>query len=243
MLISILCPTRGRPDNIEKLVKSAYRTAYSPREVEFVFYIDEDDTPSLEKVSSLIWDKELDEGWEGLHVFKGGRIVLSQMWNKCYELSRGEILMHAGDDIIFRTVGWDKIVRDMFMQVHDRVAFVYGSDGLQPETFGTHGFLSREAIEAVGYFMPPYFSSDYNDTWWNDVYGMIGRKYHMAFMTEHMHYTAGKAEIDQNTIDRLERHAKDKVWEIYNNTYNERVADAAKLQKVIDEYKAKNNKA
>ena len=43
-LISILVPTRNRPENVKRLISSALKTADYPNKIEFVFYVDEDDS-------------------------------------------------------------------------------------------------------------------------------------------------------------------------------------------------------
>ena len=45
-LISILCPTRGRPEFMERLVQSAIETS-EWNNYEFIFYIDDDDQDSI----------------------------------------------------------------------------------------------------------------------------------------------------------------------------------------------------
>ncbi len=220
-MFSVLTPTRGRPQNMRQLVESARETSTS--DVEFVFYIDDDDTGSIEVAKAL-----------GVEYVVGPRIVLSQMWNKCYEKSTGDILMHCGDDIIFQTKGWDNLVESAFNEYPDKIVFVYGRDGYSPDTFGTHGFLHRNWVETVGYFVPPYFSSDYNDTWLNDVSEMIGRKRFIPELyTEHMHPINGKAEWDNTHQERIERHSRDNVAQIYADKLTDRLRDADKLREFI----------
>lgn len=222
-MISILVPTRNRPDNIIRLWESIKDTADNLDDIELITYIDNDDT-----------------SYESLNVpmtrVRGDRIVLSEMWNKCYEASRGEILMHCGDDLVFKTKGWDTKVKDKFDEFSDRIVFVFGNDGsgVHDGNFGTHGFLHRRWVEAVGYFVPPYFSSDYNDTWLNDVARIIGRHVHIDILTEHMHPDFDKAEFDITHKERVERHKRDNVAQLYQSLHEERHENANKLREVMD---------
>ena len=226
-VISILTPTRKRPDDMRGLVETCVSTCDHIEDLEFVFYIDEDDSESMNEAENL---KDLAD----VKIVVGKRIVLSKMWNVCHENARGDIFMHCGDDLRFRTESWDTKVRDKFDSIPDKIAFVFGSDGYwKPGVFGTHGFLHKNWVDTVGYFVPPYFSSDYNDTWLNEVSKMIDRHVHVDIYTEHLHFINGKHERDQTHIDRLERHSQDDVESIYNSMQNKRVEDAQKLYKFI----------
>ena len=46
MNISILCPTRARPEFLYELIYSALETAADPKKLEFIFYTDNDDEKS-----------------------------------------------------------------------------------------------------------------------------------------------------------------------------------------------------
>ena len=224
-MISILVPSRKRPGGLKRLYYSARKTAQFFDDIEFVVYVDEDDT-SYEKTS-----------FPNMKFIKGPRIVLSEMWNRCYEKAKGPIYMHCGDDIIFRTPNWDTVVRQEFEKYPDKIVFVYGNDGsgVHDGKFGTHGFIHRNWVQAVGYFVPPYFSSDFNDTWLNDVAKMIGRHNHIDILTEHMHPDLGKGKLDITHRDRLDRHKRDNVNVLYESKIGERVWDAQKLSNVIGE--------
>jgi hypothetical protein len=211
-------------------------TAEDPDDVDFTFYVDDDDRATLDFLNNY-------ERGRFCGVVTGERVVLSEMWNRCYENFTStqnrpdDIFMHCGDDIVFHTPGWDTLVKNAFDAVPDKIVLVYGRDGIQDEGLATHGFYSRRAVEALGYFVPPYFSSDYNDLWLTEIYREVGRLVYLPEMyTEHMHPVAGKAEYDQTHQDRLARHVRDDVATIYADKAAERVADVAKLRNAINDY-------
>lgn len=222
-LISILVPSRGRPDEFSRMVTSCLDTAIHKRFVEIVAYVDADDPV-----------RDMYPARPQLRYVYGDRIVLSEMWNECYRKASGEIFMHCGDDIVFRTSGWDVVVREAFASSEDKILLVHGDD-CSPNTdaLATHGFLHRRWVETVGYFVPPLFSSDWNDVWLTEVADMIGRRVKVPIVTEHMHYAFGKAERDLNTDEREERGRRDNVVEIFQSTAKERRSDAAKLREVM----------
>jgi hypothetical protein len=225
--IAVLCPTRNRPDNVARLAASAWEHAADPDSVELVFYEDEDAPGSVP--DSLA-------AFDGVRVVRGPRIVLSDMWNRCAAAAAADILMQCGDDIVFATPGWDKLVTGAIESYPDRIVLAYGRDGtpIHGDDFGSHGFVHRRWTDTLGYFTPPYFSSDYGDTWLNDLAARIGRKHFIpGLLTDHLHPAAGRAEWDQNHRERLERHAQDDVAAIWERTGPERKRDAAKLRAVL----------
>jgi hypothetical protein len=79
-MISILTPTRGRPDNVKRLVDSALATAKFPDEVELLFYVDSDDDTFPTEMES-----------ENVRLIRGPRMWLSVLQNILYANCRGDI--------------------------------------------------------------------------------------------------------------------------------------------------------
>lgn len=220
----MLLPTRQRPFNVYRLLESIAATAHTDQ-VEVVFRTD-DDSP-LDRGSGIFNDPRIIE-------VCGPRITLSQMWNEAYEVSHGEIVMQCGDDIVFRTTGWDECIRRVFEETPDKVLLAYGNDLLQGQNLATHGFVHHTWVDTLGYFTPPYFSCDYGDQWLFDVACSLGRaRYLPEVITEHMHPAAGKAQWDQNHQERVERGQRDGIHDLYRQLLPEREEAAAKLRAVM----------
>lgn len=214
-------PSRGRPDNLRRVIDSARSTAVN--DIQFVIYLDNDDVMSHSVARELCVDALI-----------GPRILLSQMWNECWAHAKYDIAMHCGDDIIFQSPRWDTLVIDAFNLIPDRIALVHGRDGIHDQHMATHGFLHRTWVNTLGYFVPPYFASDYNDLWLTEVADAIGRRVFLAdVFTEHMHPVVGKGPMDQTHHDRLTRHSQDDCDNIWRNTAHLRVNDINKLKAVI----------
>jgi len=228
-LISITVPSRGRVEELGRMIRSAYETATYPRSLEVWAYVDSDDPEYGNYIS--------DYDCAPARFISGDRRLLSECWNVCAKaalLRRSEILMHGGDDIEFQTPGWDQMVRDAFAASEDKILLVQGDD-LSPnrEALATHGFVHRRWVETVGYFLPPLFSCDWNDVWLTEVADMIGRRVMLPFVTEHQHFSFEKREKDQTDFEREERGREDDVVGIFERTRRDRVRDAAKLRAVM----------
>lgn len=228
-VISLLLPTRQRRERFVGFYNSAMETADSPEQVEVVAYVDNDDN-----------------SYDGLKLprltlVRGPRIVLSEMWNKCWENAKGTIYGHMGDDILFRTKSWDTEIINAIDSFPAKIGFVWCndvSDESQRNEFGTHGFIHKNWTDVIGRFLPPYFASDYNDTWLNEISKSLGKqKYLHHIITEHMHVSLGKSEMDDNTRERLERHARTKPEDIYNSREKaiERLDETEKLRQYVEQ--------
>ena len=229
MKISLLCPTRNRSNFMKELWESVLSTAENHNEIELIFYIDNDDTKSIEMYKTL---------GDNVNAVIGerGNGNLSEMWNKCYDQSKADIVMHCGDDIRFRTKNWDTTVLSKFNEYTDKIVLVYGNDGIRHDDLATHGFLHKNWIKTIGYFLPPYFASDMNDYWLTTVARNIGRLQKINIYTEHLHPAVGKHELDITHQERIERGKRDNVRQLYANKENEREEDCKKLNKFIREF-------
>jgi len=136
-------------------------------------------------------------------------------------------------------------VEAAFAACPDKILLVHGND-LDPwfPDFGTHSLVHRRWVDTLGYFIPPFFVSDYGDTWIGEVAKLIERIKYVPFVTEHCHPRAGKAALDATYQERLNRQFSDghnHPGEVYMDTFMERLADAEKLTKVIDDYEFKHS--
>ena len=204
---------------------SAWDTAEG--DVEVIWYIDRDDAASR-ATAHVLADSE------PCTIVVGSRCHLSALWNHCAPYANGPILGHMGDDIVFRTPGWDARITEVFERYPDRIAFVHGNDGVHGNRLGTHGFVHRRWVDAVGHFTPDGFPHDYCDTWFTEVADTIGRRVYLPdVLTEHMHPDVGKAEYDQTYREHAAAgQSVDVAW-LYQSRWAEREADVACLRKAM----------
>jgi hypothetical protein len=232
MIIAICAPTRIRPNHAERLIRSALDCSDHPDLLEFCFYCDDDDHATKNKLISL--QAELPKQ---LKFVVGPRIIFSDMWNHCYKLAQSDIIMMGSDDIVFRSKSWDTLITTEFDACPDKILFVHGDDLKQGKLLGTHGFLHRRWIETIGYFTPPYFTADYCDTWLTLVADSLDRRLYLPHLIiEHMHVSMKKAEMDDNSRDRVVRSRRDdNRGKFYSeNSLNERHQQVEKLKKLLD---------
>jgi hypothetical protein len=221
--ISVLCPTRNRPDSVRRFAESALKMTCG--EIELVFYADDDAPGSVPPEIAAMPE---------VTVVTGPRIVFSDMWNKCLAVAKADIFMESGDDAVFRTPGWDQAVEDAFGEYPDRILLAYGDDLIWGEKLSTHSFVHRRWTDALGYIAPPWFAADCCDAWLYDIAGMIGRRRFLpGVITEHLHPSVSKGSWDRTHQERLARGRRDNVQALYKSLAARREQDAGKLRAVM----------
>lgn len=224
-MISILCPTRKRPQNLVRLVDSIVATVSDINNVELLVYIDEDDedsVPALQTVAEKI----------NTNAVQGNKLIGSQMYNELGKMATGDIIMFAADDMVFKTPNWDRIVESEFDKYEDKILFVYGEDGFQRGRIGPHGFIHRFWMELVGYVLPPKLASAYTDEWVTELSERVGRRCYMAELNiEHLHPAVGKAPDDETYQKRIE--VAGDIAAYYKTLEPDRVRDAEKLKQFM----------
>jgi hypothetical protein len=219
-MISLLTPTRKRPQRLRAMIDSVLATAYMRPEI--LCYV----TPEDDSYDPLVFPE--------VHFVVGERLIMSDLWNALIPHAAGNIFMLCADDVLFRTKNWDITVEAAFAESADKILLCYGDDGgPNGKTFATLPFVSRQWVNTIGYFTGPGFSADFSDTWPQDVAEMIGRKKLLPILTEHCHVMWGKAPDDQTYQENRERMARDKTPQLYASRIAERQRDAEKLRAVM----------
>lgn len=188
---------------------------------EVIIYVDDDD------LSSHGLAKE-----QGIKCCRGPRHLLSRCYNEAAALATNDIIMYAGDDLVFRTQDWDGMVVRQFEKSRDKIICVHGDDQSHGGTLhATHGILHRRWINTVGYFVPPYFAGWF-DNWITDMANALNRRICLPFINEHMHYTHGKATMDDTYKEAVPSQASD--TQKFKELAPKRKADVQKLAKKLD---------
>lgn len=193
---SICLPSKNRETRLNQMIHSAFSTSSNPSAIEFCIYLDENDSflPRVPAPSTL-------------KLFRGPRMPTSTMTNFMYSQSEGEFVMYAADDIIFRTNNWDSILLNTF-RLNPDVGLIYGDD-LSANTYkiATHGFVRRSMCEKLNYLLPPYFESEFCDTWLTRIFKASRRLRRVSeIVVEHMHPNWNKSENDETYSYRSERY-------------------------------------
>lgn len=149
MSIALLCPTRGRPEQFKRMCESVKSTS---QDINNVFIFHGSDDPNCEYST-----KRFRENYPT--VAKWNDLASSALLNQNIKL-----FMLAADDIIFETPGWDKALLDHYNNLENKIHVYALQDSRDPDG-NPHPIVTREYINAMGYFLPPIFLHWFVDSW------------------------------------------------------------------------------
>lgn len=179
-MIDIICPSRGRPQNLRRLWEEGERL--DPGSFRLHTYIDDDDL-----CMPGYFDLHVGE-IDGLMV-TGSRIRLVPAYNAlaCEVLEQYEgvtCIAFMGDDHVPRTEGWATILEEACMPM----GVSYGDDTIMASGLPTAAFMDAEIVRRLGYMAPPKLIHMYGDNFWRLVGEDLGKLvYRPDVVIEHVH--------------------------------------------------------
>lgn len=222
MSIRILVPSRGRPQRAAEMVASVKATAAGLAKV--VVYVDDDDATQPEYVLRL-----------GQHVLTGPRLGYTRTLNILAEMywDHDTILGAFGDDVLFRSEGWDEVVERTLATP----GLAYGNDLIHGENHPSAVFMSSIIARHLGWLAMPGTSHQ----WADDAWKTLGQRtktlrYMPDVVVEHMHPGVGKADWDdtyRSVFEDARAKADFEGFETWKKTWLE--ADAANVWNALNE--------
>jgi hypothetical protein len=178
----VIVPTRGRPQNLRRLLKAWEETEAT---ADLIACVDTDD-PFLDEYVAMDLD----------FLASGPRQGLVGWTNEAAMeyCDQYRYLGSIGDDHVPRTVGWDRRICDALKELGTGIA--YGDDLIQHEALPTACFLTSNIVRAIGYMCPPSLEHQYIDNVWLGWGRALGLRYLPDVVIEHMHPVAGQVQGD-----------------------------------------------
>jgi hypothetical protein len=211
----VLVATRNRVESLRRLVRSVESTAAEPGGVGMVLGIDRDDQESMRTAQDLA--RSATSRIRIVPLEPSGEFNLARMSNTLYAASEEPIVGCFGDDVVFRTQGWDLAVRQEFQE--DQSVLLFGDDLLQKGRLATHFFTHRRVHDAFGYYMNEKFRRIYIDTWWDQIYRSQKKiRYRPDLVFEHLHPSLNPEREDELFRKNARWEAADQqTWESEEN--------------------------
>jgi glycosyl transferase/beta-hydroxylase protein BlmF len=237
--ISLLCPTRGRPDSVARFICSVMETATFPERVEILLYIDLDDG-SIEQYRELLNSDTYPELSRLLRceALWGEPIGISKSWNVLAAKCKGDLLCLSNDDQVYADKGWDVVIDMETRKFPDKIYCMWFNDGINGPNLCAFPIVSRTWYETLGYFTPDLFAYFYVDTWIMDIAKRVRRLHYIPHVfVEHMHFTQAKSGYDDTYKRNRPEGRISQERMLFESTAHKRQEEAVKLQTVIDRFK------
>jgi len=203
----VLVPSRGRPENLARLITEVHRTARGRTHV--IAGVDEDD-PRLSDYIGL--RKTVTLPSDTIHT-SAERRNLVEWTNHLAHLTKGKYRFYAslGDDMVPRTPGWDVKLMGAIDEDFGGTGITYPWDGIRddiPEAY----VISADLVDALGWVMQPDLKHFYNDNVWADIgHGARCIRQLRGVVVDHVNVGTGRAVVDQTALDNGEKIAPDKA--------------------------------
>lgn len=191
--ISLLLPTRGRPQLAKRFFRSVVETAAEPDLVEIILYIDEDDESSHGLECQAL----------KMHRIIGPPTSMGSCNHACFHAAAGDILMLANDDMVIRTPAWDRRLREIDARYPDKIYLAYGNDMVNGKGLCTFPVLSRRVCRLLVEPYPQAYQGAWIDVHLLDIFQRLRHAgydricYLPEVIFEHLHYQVGKAPVDE----------------------------------------------
>ncbi len=206
-MISLVLPTRGRPQLVARLFDSIAERTRDLRGIEVIAYVDADDTSSI----------GISETRFALTKIVGPRLSMGEYNTVCLQRSKGSIIVLINDDMVIRTTHWDDLIRELDNRFEDKVYLGYGNDLFKGAKLCTFPILSRRTCEVLGEPFPIAYKGAFIDFHLLDIFKRIAHAgyaricYLENLVFEHLHYRTGKASFDE-TYQKRGRYDDDPVF-------------------------------
>lgn len=226
-MISILIPSKGRPEQCKCMIESVQKTVYG--DVRLILALSEEDTKTYSEYVSC--DIIVPDGMPTVH-----------KWNllarKAMEYTEHKLFMLGSDDIIFDTPGWDRALIEHYNALENKIHVYSLLDSRDPA--GTpHPIVTREYIEAMGYFLAPIFLHWFVDTWTVEIAKANNCFTHLTdyLLIHDKPSDSGKPDETHSRIRRMGWHERDK----YVNDTCQRFLIREKTHLEIEIFKMKHD--
>jgi hypothetical protein len=169
--VLLTCPSRGRPELLEKMLNSFLKTRAFDR-TNIIICLDDDD-PMLNKYNDILYKKHL------YYIRK--RENVAQIHNFIFtENDQYDYYMPVNDDIEFISKDWDEILIENIKKRGDGWGISYGNDSTGNIKFElpTFGMISGNICRELGYIYPRELKMMFGDTFLLDLGRAIGKLFY-----------------------------------------------------------------
>lgn len=233
-MICICIPSRGRPVFIKETVKKILDNADNKENVIVKYYINDDD-PDIQSYETSLKEMQNKYGNSVQYIIGPDQSPVYS-WNLIAETTVADYYMLAGDEVQFKTKGWDSLITQCKDKHPDGIFVIAAYDDRGSHTYDrcTQPFVTKEWARALGYHWNPAFIHWNIDEYTGELCKAIDR---FIFLKD---VVIKCTKIKDPTGARLRKPGlfnRDK-WVFDKLMQNNLESDITKLRKAISEAKA-----
>ena len=205
--LSLLLPTRGRSKRLKQFLDSAYQTALYSENIEIILFIDDNDNSMHDFEYKKLKIKKLIKS----------RNTMGFCNTACLEVAKGEIVIALNDDVLIKTLSWDKKIVDFHRMQPDPIYLAYPNDLNKKGKLPTFPILSQATCKTLQAVFPTAYKGSFLDLHLYDIFMRLKKiRLHRVFFLkeivfEHLHFRNKKSAIDATYKDR-DRFGDDRIF-------------------------------
>ena len=224
-MISLLCPTKGRPEKFKRMCQSAHATAGT--DIEILATGSEEDEQDYGMRNCLIC----------CSFITSSDFPTVMKWNYLASLADKEsnLLMLAADDIVFESDGWGEALENHYKSLdRSKRIHVYHLRDSRDDSGTPHPIVTREYMDSIGFFLCPIFLHWFVDTWTVEIAKACGCFTHMKdfLLTHDKSSDRGEPDETHLGIRRMGWHERDEfvnaLCQDYKNLLIEKLKEKIK---------------
>lgn len=194
MNFSIVLPSRERIGLLENLLETIARNTKNINETEVWIAIDWDDVTSVNSVRRL----SKSYGFSQFIITDRQNNLSEGYYNRLAKISTGRFVQVLNDDCEFTTPNWDELAITVLekYQRHMPDGIVYGKVQDEGNGYSCFPLLSRQAINAMGWFFHPEMTAWGADIHLHEVYSKVNRAIDLPYAINHISHHTGKRSRD-----------------------------------------------
>lgn len=237
-LVSVLLPTRNRPQQLFEAVDSLASLAVNARNMELIFKLDEDDKASIDAYEKI--KKILPGPCKAIISPRGRGYYEMHHWvDSMSEIATGDFLYLFNDDSLMLTERWDEVLQSMSYSDDNTwhgcldISMLITPTRERPGSYEFF-FLRRKVFEVLGH----YSLNPHTDNWLSTVMCFISSAYTIPVEVSH-----GNKPIDDDVRkDVLEVYKTAGTKHNSLESHRQRANDVLTLLKYVEDYRKKNRR-
>lgn len=204
MLVSILIPTRARPELLQRCISSIHRNALS-RHYEVLLYVDADDFATIQSRQVEVAPGKTKFAKDAITIVgprpPNGYGGLYKVINQLCEVAQGRLLWLLNDDAEIHTRNWDIALSGAYGAARacypDEIFSLMVDAGYKSYQENIFPIITRQVYEAIGAFS----KTPQNDSWVDWTVGVVRPRFHVHILAQHLTPELGVRLADETFIE------------------------------------------